>query len=129
MNELSNLVTVEGNYNNILTELTSNTSVVNMIEGLTVTKEADKQNWASGNLTYTITINNSAESSYTGVKVSDIIDTQLVDFIDGTVTINDSSATSSEYSYDSSSHTLTINLGDISPSTSSKITFQVKKKV
>lgn len=30
MNELSNLVTVEGNYNNILTELTSNTSVVNM---------------------------------------------------------------------------------------------------
>ena len=94
-----------------------------MIEGLTVTKEADKQNWASGNLTYTITINNSAESSYTGVKVSDIIDTQLVDFIDGTVTINNSSATSGEYSYDSS-----INLGDISPSTSSKITFQVKKK-
>lgn len=77
MNKLSNLVTVEGNYNNILTELTSNTSVVNMIEGLTVTKEADKQNWASGNLTYTITIN----------------------------------------------------LGDILPSTSSKITFQVKKKV
>lgn len=94
-----------------------------MIEGLTVTKEADKQNWASGNLTYTITINNSAESSYTGVKVSDIIDTQLVDFIDGTVTINNSSATSGEYSYDSS-----INLGDISPSTSSKIMIQVKKK-
>lgn len=63
-----------------------------MIEGLTVTKEADKQNWASGNLTYTITINNS-------------------------------SATSGEYSYDSS-----INLGDISPSTSSKIMIQVKKK-
>ena len=99
-----------------------------MIEGLTVTKEADKQNWASGNLTYTITINNSAESSYTGVKVSDIIDTQLVDFIDGTVTINNSSATSGEYSYDSSRHTLTINLGDISPSTSSIITIQVKKK-
>lgn len=94
-----------------------------MIEGLTVTKEADKQNWASGNLTYTITINNSVESSYTGVKVSDIIDTQLVDFIDGTVTINNSSATSGEYSYDSS-----INLGDISPSTSSKIMIQVKKK-
>lgn len=94
-----------------------------MIEGLTVTKEADKQNWASGNLTYTITINNSAESSYTGVKVSDIIDTQLVDFIDGTVTISNSSATSGEYSYDSS-----INLGDISPSTSSKIMIQVKKK-
>lgn len=55
MNELNNTASANGTYNNIPTSVTSNTSVVNMIEGLTLTKEADKQNWSSGDLTYTIT--------------------------------------------------------------------------
>lgn len=46
MNELNNTVTATGNYNNIPTSLTSNTSIVNMIEGLTLTKDADKKNWS-----------------------------------------------------------------------------------
>lgn len=43
MNELTNTVIAVGNYNNIPTQLTSNTSIVNMIEGLSLTKEADKK--------------------------------------------------------------------------------------
>ena len=58
MNELENTVTSVGNYNNIQTTLTSNTSKVNIISGLTLTKEADKQNWSDGYLTYIITIDN-----------------------------------------------------------------------
>lgn len=46
MNELTNIVTAVGNYNNVSTSITSNTSVVNLVSGLTITKEADKQNWA-----------------------------------------------------------------------------------
>lgn len=41
MNELNNIVTSTGSYNNIPTSLTSNTSVVNIIEGLTITKDAN----------------------------------------------------------------------------------------
>ena len=41
INELNNIVTAVRNYNNIPTTLTSNTSVVNIIEGLSLHKEAD----------------------------------------------------------------------------------------
>ena len=43
MNELYNTVTSNGNYNNIPTTLTSNTSIVNMVEGLSILKEANKK--------------------------------------------------------------------------------------
>lgn len=43
MNELNNTATSIGNYNNIPTSLTSNVSVVNIIDGLSLTKEADKK--------------------------------------------------------------------------------------
>lgn len=43
MNELNNTATSLGTYNSIPTSLTSNTSVVNMIEGLTLPKDADKK--------------------------------------------------------------------------------------
>ena len=56
MNELNNIATAVGNYNNISTSLTSNLSVVNIVDGLILTKDADKKNWSSGNLTYTIEI-------------------------------------------------------------------------
>ncbi len=45
MSELNNTATPIGNYNSVPTSLTSNTSVVNMVEGLSLTKEADKDNW------------------------------------------------------------------------------------
>lgn len=44
MNELSNSVKVIGVYNKILTFLTSNITTVNLINELTITKAADKQN-------------------------------------------------------------------------------------
>lgn len=52
MNKLNNIATAVGNYNNISTSLTSNLSVVNIVDGLILTKDADKKNWSSGNLTY-----------------------------------------------------------------------------
>lgn len=128
MNELNNIVTAVGNYNGIATTITSNNVVVNMIDGLTILKSANKTNWADGNLEYTIVINNSTDTSYNEVKVTDVIDTNLVTFITDSVTINDASASSSEYTYDVETGTLTINLSDVLPSGSSTVKFQVKKK-
>lgn len=126
MNELNNIVTAVGNYNGIATTITSNNVVVNMIDGLTIIKSANKTNWADGNLEYTIVINNGTDTSYNEVKVTDVIDTNLVTFITDSVTIND--ASSSEYTYDAETGTLTINLSDVLPSGSSMVKFQVKKK-
>lgn len=128
MNELNNIVTAVGNYNGIATTITSNNVVVNMIDGLTILKSANKTNWADGNLEYTIVINNGTDTSYNEVKVTDVIDTNLVTFITDSVTINDASASSSEYTYDAETGTLTINLSDVLPSGSSTVKFQVKKK-
>lgn len=128
MNELTNTATATGTYNNIPTSLTSNTSVVNMIDGLILTKSADKNNWADGNLTYTITIENNTDKSYVGPVIKDVIETTLVDFVVGSVTIGGVVATTGQYNYDDATGTLTITLEDLLPSSSSNITFQVKKK-
>lgn len=128
MNELSNTASALGNYNDIPTSITSNTSVVNIVEGLTLSKFADKTNWADGELEYTLTITNKTDKTYVKPVVTDTIDTNLVTFVDGSVTIDDVAATSSEYSYNDGTNTLTINLGDILPSGNSTIKFQVEKK-
>jgi len=128
MNELKNTATAVGNYNNISTTLVSNIATVNIVDGLSLVKSADKTNWNSGDLMYTITINNETENNYEKPVITDIIDTSLVTFIDGSVTIDGTKATSSEYKYDEQTHTLTVNLNTITPSSSSTLTFLVKKK-
>lgn len=128
MAELNNTATAVGSYNSIPTSLTSNTSVVNMVEGLTLVKDADKKNWANGILTYTITINNQTDVTYVKPIVTDIIDTSLVEFIPDSVTINDVQATQSQYNYEEASHTLTVNLDDVAENTTVTLTFSVTKK-
>ena len=58
INELNNTANVSGTINGQTTTLTSNTLEVNVINGLTAVKSADKTSWADGELTYTLTINN-----------------------------------------------------------------------
>lgn len=127
MNSLNNTATSLGTYNNIPTSLTSNTSVVNMIEGLTLTKDADKKNWGSGELTYTIKLDNQTDTTYVSPVITDIIDNGLVKFVPGSVMINDVAATEDEYSYNEGSHTLTVNLKDIGANSTTTLTFRVEK--
>lgn len=129
MNELYNMVSSVGNYNNIPTSLTSNTSVVNMIEGLTLLKEADKQNWSDGYLTYKITLDNTTDKSYDSPVITDVIDNSLIDFVEDSVTIDDVKADASKYNYDSDNHTLKITLDKVDASSKVVITFNVKKKI
>lgn len=60
--------------------------------------------------------------------IKDVINTTLVEFVKGSVTINDTPATESKYSYDEGSSTLTINLSDAGPSSTNILTFRVTKK-
>lgn len=62
--ELRNSATSAGIYNNIPTSITSTVSVVTIIDGLSITKTADKQVWADGILTYTIIVDNQTEKVY-----------------------------------------------------------------
>ena len=128
MSELNNTATSIGNYNSVPTSLTSNTSVVNMVEGLSLTKEADKDNWVSGYLIYTITLDNATDTTYEHPVITDVLDNTLVEFVNDSVTIDGVKAETSKYNYDEGSHTLTVNLGDVSHSGSTTLTFLVAKK-
>lgn len=128
MNELNNTVTALGNYKDIPTTLTFNTFVVNMIDGLKLTKSVDKKNWASGNLTYTIELENQTEDSYTNVIITDILNTSLINFIKGSVKINNIEATSEESSYDDKTHTLPINLNEVAAFSRNTVSFLDAKK-
>lgn len=125
---LSNTVKAVGNYNDIPTSITSAATVVTMISGLTITKIADKQVWADGNLTYTIIIENKSDNSYNTPEIKDVLDENLIEFVQDSVTIDGQKASSSDYEFDSSTSTLTINLTDIAVSTSKTVTFEVSKK-
>ena len=125
-NELTNTVTAVGNYNNIPTSITSTASVVTMIDGLTITKTADKTVWADGELTYTIVVSNQTEKTYENPVITDKLDTTLVEFVDGSVIIEGSAATSSEYIYNTD--TLTINLTTINANDTKNVSFKVRKK-
>lgn len=124
---LTNTVRAVGNYDSIPTAITSTASVVTMISGLSITKTADKQVWAEGNLTYTIKIDNQSEKTYTEPKITDELDTTKVTFVENSVTIDGSTADTSKYNFDSDTNTLTITLDDIAVSNSCTVTFQVSK--
>lgn len=124
--ELSNIVSAVGNYDEIPTSITSVASVVTMIDGLSISKVADKRVWADGLLTYTVTITNNTVKEYSSPVVQDTLDILLIDFVDSSVTID--GVTSSAYTYSSDTGLLTINLDKIDASSSKVITFQVKKK-
>ena len=124
--ELRNTVGAKGNYNSIPTSITSVASVVTMVEGLSITKTADKLVWADGELTYTIVITNNADQTYENVVVTDILNATLVEFVDKSVTIDSVQATTGEYEYNDG--TLTVNINDIVASESKTVTFKVTKK-
>lgn len=127
-NELNNSVSVTGSYNSIPTSVTSNASVVTMIDGLSVSKSADKQVWADGELTYTIVLKNDTDKTYGTPVITDILDGTLINFVNDSVVIDGVKAETSKYNYNEDTNTLTINLDDIASSGSTTIEFKVTKK-
>ncbi len=126
---LSNTVSALGNYNDVPTAMASEAVLVTLLDGLKITKTADKPAWADGVLTYTVVLTNDETKPYTAPVVTDIIDNTLVDFISGSVMIEGVAATDDQYSYNENTHTLTVLLDDIAATSTRTITFQVKKKV
>ena len=128
MNELTNQAISNGTYDSIPTSLTSNTSVVNLVDGLTLKLEADKKTWLNGSLTYTITLANLTEIAYVSPIITDTIDTNYATFVEGSVKLDSEVLSSDKYTYDKSSGLLTINLDDVNANETKVITFEVTKK-
>lgn len=122
--KLSNIANVTGTYDSIPTTLTSEAVITEMIAGLTILKTADKQNWASGNLQYTITITNGAQNAFETPTITDILDPTLIKLVKDSVEVDGKKV---EYTYDETTGELKIVLDTIVTETNSVITFQVQK--
>lgn len=105
---------------------TSLVSVLNLINGLTITKSADKINWADGYLTYKIVITNTSDGNYENAYITDPLD-KTVEFVSNSLIIDNVVATEDDYDYDAEENILTIYLNNVDNKTSKIITFQVKK--
>lgn len=122
--KLTNTANVVGNYESVPTTLTSEAVITEMITGLTIIKTADKQNWATGFLTYTVTISNDTDVPYESPSFTDILNPDLIKLVDNSVEVN---GVASQYTYDSATGLLTISLETIDNTSNSVITFQVQK--
>lgn len=122
---LSNTASVTGTYDTSEISLNSNTVLTKIVDSLTIEKAVDKQKWATGELTYTITITNNAENTFETPVLVDVLDPALVSLVTDSVTID---KVATNYQYDEVSGTLTVNLANITVGTTSVITFRVQKK-
>lgn len=123
--KLSNVASITGTYDSIATTLSSEAVITSIISGLTIVKTADKQNWANGYLTYTITITNNAEKPFESPDITDILKPTLITLVADSVKEGE---TTREYSYDDVTGLLSIKLDTIPVGESTEVTFQVQKK-
>ena len=121
---LSNIAEVTGTYASIPTTVTSQAVVTEIIKGLTITKVADKQNWVTGDLTYTITIVNNAVSPLENPIITDTLDPTIIKLVDNSVKVDNATA---EYNYVASTGILTIHLETIEVGKTTVIIFQVQQ--
>ncbi len=124
---LTNQVDISGQYGDASSPISFSSNIVttSIIQGLTVTKTADKVNWVDGPLTYTVQIQNTSGSSLTSGVLTDNLNTDLVEFNNTYgVTIDDSPTSSFTYS----DGELKITLPTLANDQTTKIMFQVTKK-
>ena len=65
--------------------------------------------------------------AYENPTVTDVINTNLVKFLDGSVVINNTVVTSQQYNHDDPSHTLTVTQDEVAAKSITTITFRVDK--
>lgn len=122
---LSNSASVTGTYDSAPLTLESNAVVISILKGLTIRKDVDKQKWATGPLTYTITVENNADNEFENTTLVDILDSNLISLVANSVQVN---STTTQYTYEEDTGKLSINLGTIAVGDTSVITFRVQQK-
>lgn len=127
MASFTNIAESAGFINSVDTGLTG-AITIQLVDGLFLTKSADKQSWADGLLTFTILIDNTdGTEPYEDVVVSDTLDPLIVTLVTDSVTLN---GTPVAYAFDDVTGKLVISEDSpfaVAAGATAKITFQVQK--
>lgn len=100
----------------------SNIVTTMVVEGITITKTADKDFWTGGELLYTIVVTNNSGNTLSGGEISDMLDTSMVT-LDGNYGVKLNDVDTSNYKYDQG--VLSVALPDIADGQIVTIKFQV----
>jgi len=120
---LLNSVALNGTYDSLPLDVDSNILSTLIISGLTVTKSSDRAVWLSGNLTYTITVDNQADEDYATPTLTDTIDITQVALVENSVMVG---GVVTAYTYDDLTGLLTVVLPTIETGETLEVTFQVE---
>lgn len=123
---LSNKAMVSGTLNDKPLAMDSLAVATWVVDELSIVKTADKETWATGNLTYTITITNGSSYPYSNVEVTDTLDTRHIALVADSIYINDTLAVVNT-DYTLQGNLLTIKVPTIAENGNAVITFQVSK--
>lgn len=120
---LLNQALISGNYSGLPLDVDSNLLSTTIVNGLTVVKTADMAVWASGYLTYTITIDNQSSEDYVTPTLTDTLDILQITLVANSVTVGGSVAV---YTFDSLTGLLTVVLPTVADTDLLEITYQVQ---
>ncbi|MCL2255981.1 MAG: hypothetical protein FWC11_03885 [Firmicutes bacterium] len=120
---LFNKVLVSGTYDSLPLGVDSNELNTTIVSGLTAVKSASVSVWASGYLTYTITIDNQADEDFVTPTLTDILDITQIKLVANSVEVDGIITT---YTYVGLTGLLTIVLPTIEQGETMIITFQVE---
>ena len=120
-----------GSYDGQDLALSSSPVNVTITSGLSLTMTTDQAVWADGYLTYTVVLANvSGSFPYVGPVVTTVLDPTLVTLVAGSVVLDSVSLVlDTDYTFDDSTGTLTVNFDDVEIGNSSTLTFQVEQIV
>ena len=121
---LLNQATIDATYDASPVAIGTNALSTTLISGLTATKSASSSVWLSGNLTYTIVIDNQAGEDLVNPVITDQLDISQVEFITGSVKID--GTPTSNYTH-TVGGLLTITVPTVTAGTTTTVTFQVSK--
>lgn len=122
---LTNKADIEATYGDtgMPISFSSNDVTTKIIDGITVTKSADKTYWVDGPLTYTIVVANNSGSTLSDGTLTDSLDAAVLFDQTYGVYLNNSKTTDFNYA----APTLTVNLPTLNNADTATIKFQVTK--
>lgn len=123
---LTNQVDVTGQYGETSSPISFSSNIVSttIVQGLTVTKKADKENWVDGPLTYTMTITNSSGKTLTGGVLTDKLNIDIVE-LNTTYGVQIDGSPTSNYTYNGGE--LKVTLPELADQGTITVVFQVTK--
>lgn len=127
MIKLTNFAVVIGNYNSLETEIQSNDVTTMIINNLEINKKANKKIWATGNLTYTITIKNPTSIKFQNITITDVLNPTLIQLVIESLRINGIQAGYGDFNYNQDTGVLNVFLPIIEANENIIINFSVTK--